>query len=64
MGYNVEYDDTGAEDYDYFDDLVHRPNRSRVSSSSPQAVPCDRGATNANVSSQVFPGVVQMLRCF
>lgn len=65
MGYNLEYDDTGAEDYDFdfdFDRWVPRPNRSgvhgygfsgnRMSSSSPQPRPHYHGATNTNVSSQ------------
>lgn len=62
MGYDVEYDDTGAEDCD-FDRWVHRHNRSgvhgygfsgnRASSSSPQPPARCHGATDAKVRSRL-----------
>ena len=50
MGYSVEYDDMGVEDYD-LDRRVPRPGYGfRGSSSSPQPLPPLYDATNANVS--------------
>lgn len=56
LGYNVEYDNTGAEDYDFSPYMSgvhsHGFGGNRASSSSPQRLPYSGGATNASVSSQ------------
>lgn len=57
LGYNEEYDNTGAEDYDFSPYMSgvhsHGFGGSRASSSSPQRLPHSGGATNASVSSQL-----------